>query len=65
MTLETNLLQKVPDWRPIPHERATLTVSAVDGKWSARMTADRCVALSGALWELRLDRLGGADGTDA
>ena len=57
MTLEKKLLQKVPDWRPTPHERATLTVTTDDGVWSARLTADRCEELSAALWELRLDRL--------
>jgi hypothetical protein len=57
MTLEKKLLQKVPDWRPTPHERATLTVTADDGAWSARLTADRCEELSVALWELKLDRL--------
>jgi hypothetical protein len=57
MTLEKTLLQKVPDWRPTPRERATLTVAADDGVWSARLTADRCEELSAALWELRLDRL--------
>jgi hypothetical protein len=57
MTLEKTLLQKVPDWRPTPQERATLAVVADDGMWTARLTADRCEALSAALWELRLDRL--------
>jgi hypothetical protein len=57
MTLEKTLLQKVPDWRPTPHERATLTVAADDGPWSVRLTVDRCEELSAALWELRLERL--------
>ena len=56
MTLEKTLLQKVPEWRPTPHERATLFVAADEGPWSARLTADRCEELSAALWELRLDR---------
>src|ERR1700690_1763789 len=56
MTLEKKLLQKVPEWRPAPHERAALTVTADDGVWSARLTVDRCEELSAALWELRLER---------
>jgi hypothetical protein len=56
MTLEKKLLQKVPDWRPTPHERATLTVATDDGVWNARLTVDRCEELSAALWELKLER---------
>ncbi len=58
MTLETALLQKVPEWRPSPHERAGLTVAEQDGPWFARLTADRCEELGIALWELRLERMG-------
>lgn len=57
MTLEKKLLQKVPEWRPTPHERASLSVAADDSPWTVRLTADRCEELGAALWELRLDRL--------
>ena len=58
MTLETALLQKVPEWRPTPHERASLAVAEQDGPWCARLVADRCEELGIALWEFRLERLG-------
>jgi hypothetical protein len=57
MTLETTLLQRVPEWRPAPHERASLTFAEQDGPWCARLVADRCDELGIALWELRVDRL--------
>jgi hypothetical protein len=57
MTLETTLLQKVPEWRPAPHERASLAVAEQDGPWCARLVADRCEELGIALWEFRLERL--------
>jgi hypothetical protein len=57
MTLEKTLLRKVPEWRPAPHERETLAVVADDGKWCARLTADRCEDLGVALWNLRLERM--------
>jgi hypothetical protein len=57
MTLEKKLLQKVPEWRPTPHERAALTIAADDTPWTVRLTADRCEELGAALWELRLERL--------
>lgn len=57
MTLEKKLLQKVPEWRPTPHERATLTVAADESPWTVRLSADRSEELSAALWEVRLERL--------
>jgi hypothetical protein len=57
MTLEKKLLQKVPEWRPTPNERATLVVAADDSPWTVRLTADRCEALSAAFREVRLERL--------
>jgi hypothetical protein len=57
MTLEKKLLQKVPEWRPTPDERAILTVAADDSPWTVRLAADRCEALGAALWEVRLERL--------
>ena len=59
MTLEKALLQKVPEWRPVPHERASQVVTDPDGPWCARLTADRCEELGAALWEIRLERIGG------
>jgi hypothetical protein len=57
MTLEQTLLRKVPEWRPAPHARETLSVAVPEAGWLVRLTAERCEALGIALWDMTLERL--------
>src|SRR5262249_42277706 len=60
MTLDETLLPKLNNWQPADAGRHLLAIPDEGSGWSAIVSADRCDALSCAVWELTLRRTAGA-----